>query len=85
MPLYHTMGIHALTELAAVNGCFGAAGLERGRALALIEAERLTALYLIPTLFYDLIHAPEFRPRACLRQEAGYAGAPMLAALTDAA
>src|SRR5437764_10297467 len=22
MPLYHTMGIHALTSLAAVNGCF---------------------------------------------------------------
>jgi hypothetical protein len=22
MPLYHTMGIHALTSMAAINGCF---------------------------------------------------------------
>src|SRR2546429_631357 len=44
MPLYHTMGIHALTSMAVVNGCFvcqpewSAAG-----ALRLIAAERLTA------------------------------------------
>ena len=51
MPLYHTMGIHALTSMAAINGCFvcqpdwSSAG-----ALELIASERLTALYLIPTL-----------------------------------
>ena len=85
MPLYHTMGIHSLTSVAAVNGCFvcqpdwSAAG-----ALALIEAERLTALYLIPTLYHDLIHSPEFRPeRAASVKKLAYAGAPMLAALTE--
>jgi 2-furoate---CoA ligase len=85
MPLYHTMGIHSLTSVAAVNGCFvcqpdwSAAG-----ALALIEAERLTALYLIPTLYHDLVHSPEFRPeRAASVRKLAYAGAPMLAALTE--
>ena len=85
MPLYHTMGIHSLTSVAAVNGCFvcqpdwSAAG-----ALALIEAERLTALYLIPTLYHDLVHSPEFRSeRAVSVKKLAYAGAPMLAALTE--
>jgi 2-furoate---CoA ligase len=86
MPLYHTMGIHSLTSMAALNGAFvcqpewSAAG-----ALRLIAAERLTALYLIPTLFYDLVHAPEVATTdvSSVRKLA-YAGAPMLAPLTEA-
>ncbi len=86
MPLYHTMGIHSLTSMAAVNGCFVCqAEWGAGAALSLIEAERLTALYLIPTLFHDLVHAPEFRPeRVGSVTKLAYAGAPMLAALTEA-
>ena len=86
MPLYHTMGIHSLTSMAAVNGCFVCQPDWSGEgALALIEAERLTALYLIPTLFYDLVRAPGFAPAqvASVRKLA-YAGAPMLAPLTRA-
>ena len=86
MPLYHTMGIHALTSMAVVNGCFvcqpewSAAG-----ALRLIAAERLTALYLIPTLYWDLVHAPELaRADVSSVGKLAYAGAPMLAALTEA-
>jgi 2-furoate---CoA ligase len=86
MPLYHTMGIHSLTSMAAVNGCFvcqpdwSAAG-----ALALIARERLTALYLIPTLFYELVRAPDLAQAdvASVRKLA-YAGAPMLVPLTEA-
>jgi len=86
MPLYHTMGIHALTSMVVVNGCFvcqphfSAAG-----ALRLIAEERLTALYLVPTLFYDLVHAPELAATdvSSVRKLA-YAGAPMSAALTEA-
>jgi hypothetical protein len=86
MPLYHTMGIHSLTSMAAVNGCFVCqADWSAGLALSLIEAERLTALYLIPTLYHDLLHAPLFRPeRAATVRKLAYAGAPMLAALTEA-
>jgi 2-furoate---CoA ligase len=85
MPLYHTMGIHALTSMAAVNGCFVCQPeWSAARALRLIREERITALYLIPTLFHDLVHAP-----GCTREavesvaKLGYAGAPMLAALTE--
>jgi len=86
MPLYHTMGIHSLTSMAAVSGCFVCQpDWSAGTALDLIEAERLTALYLIPTLYHDLIHAPEFKPeRVASVRKLAYAGAPMLAALTEA-
>jgi len=86
MPLYHTMGIHSLTSMAAVNGCFVCQPDWSGEAaLALIESERLTALYLIPTLYYDLVRAPGFAPaRAASVRKLAYAGAPMLAPLTRA-
>ena len=86
MPLYHTMGIHSLTSMAAVNGCFVCQPDWSGEgALTLIESERLTALYLIPTLYYDLVRAPGFAPaRVSSVRKLAYAGAPMLAPLTRA-
>jgi 2-furoate---CoA ligase len=86
MPLYHTMGIHALTSMAAVNGCFVCQPqFTASGALQLIRDERLTALYLIPTLFYDLLHAPDFVTADVTSvRKLAYAGAPMLAALTEA-
>ena len=86
MPLYHTMGIHALTSMAAVNGCFVCQPeWSVADALRLIEAERLTALYLIPTLFYDLVHAPALGGADVTSvTKLAYAGAPMLAPLTAA-
>ncbi len=86
MPLYHTMGIHSLTSMAAVSGCFVCQpDWSAGGALALIARERLTALYLIPTLFHDLLQAPGF-PQANVSsvRKLAYAGAPMPAALTHA-
>lgn len=85
MPLYHTMGIHSLVSMAAINGCFvcqpdwSAQG-----ALKLIGSERISSLYLIPTLYYDLVHAAR-AAGADLRgvQKLAYAGAPMLAQLTE--
>src|SRR5262249_24949116 len=80
MPLYHTMGIHALTSMAAIDGCFVCQpDWSAATALALIARERLTSLYLIPTLFYDLVHAPAFASSdvSSVRKLA-YAGAPML-------
>jgi 2-furoate---CoA ligase len=86
MPLYHTMGIHALTGVAAVNGCFVCQPeWSAPAALGLIRAERITALYLIPTLFYDLVHAPGLAPAAVASvRKLAYAGAPMPATLTEA-
>ncbi len=86
MPLYHTMGIHSLTSVAAVNGCFVCqADWSADLALSLVETEQVTALYLIPTLFHDLIHSPAFRrERVMSVRKLAYAGAPMLTALTEA-
>jgi len=86
MPLYHTMGIHSLTSMVAVNGCFVCQpDWSPSGALALIAAERISALYLIPTLYYDLVHAPELaRADVSSVTKLGYAGAPMLAPLTEA-
>src|SRR5207244_7374125 len=57
MPLYHTMGIHSLTSMAAIDGCFVCQPeWSAAQALALIARERLSALYLIPTLFCVLVH-----------------------------
>jgi 2-furoate---CoA ligase len=86
MPLYHTMGIHALTSMAAVNGCFVCQPeWSAGEALRLIATEGVTALYLIPTLYWDLVHAPGFdAERVRSVAKLAYAGAPMLAPLTEA-
>jgi 2-furoate---CoA ligase len=86
MPLYHTMGIHALTSMTAVNGCFVCQpDWSAAEALRLIATERLTALYLIPTLYWDLVHDPGFdAERVRSVTKLAYAGAPMLAPLTEA-
>jgi 2-furoate---CoA ligase len=85
MPLYHTMGIHSLLAATVVGGCFVAQpSWDAEEALALIEGERITALYLAPTLFYDLVHHPRFADfdTASVRAIA-YAGAPMTSALVE--
>ena len=59
------------------------------RALALIEAERVTNLYLVPTLYHDLVHHSAFaQADVSSVLNPGFAGAPMtdglLATLTEA-
>ena len=86
MPLYHTMGIHSLTSMVAVNGRFVCQPDWSAReALRLIARERLTALYLIPTLYWELVHAEDFgRTDVSSVRKLAYAGAAMLATLTEA-
>ena len=58
MPLYHTMAIHSLIAMHLVGGCYvPQARWDADEALRLIERERITSLYLAPTLFHDLVHA----------------------------
>ncbi|MDQ1902541.1 AMP-binding protein [Paracoccus sp. WLY502] len=84
MPLYHTMGVRSLLAHALINGTFVC--LPRfsvSSALALIENERITNLYLVPTLYHDLVHHPDFSPdRVRSVRKLGYAGAPMTDGLT---
>jgi 2-furoate---CoA ligase len=48
------------------------------RALELIESERITNLYLVPTLYHDLVHDERFaQTDVSSVRKLGFAGAPM--------
>jgi 2-furoate---CoA ligase len=85
MPLYHTMGIRSLIAMTLLNGTYVAmARWEPRLALELIERERVSNLYLAPTLYYDLLALPrsDARDLRTLRK-IGYAGAPMTPTLVE--
>ena len=85
MPLYHTMGIRSLIAMTLLNGAFIAMPKwDPAGAAELIERERVTNLYLAPTLYYDMLAVPgiERRDLRSLRK-LGYAGAPMTPALVE--
>ncbi len=85
MPLYHTMGVRSLLAMAIVDGCFVCMPrFEAAQALEQIERERITALYLVPTLYHDLLADPGFRSaRVATVRKLGFAGAPMHDALLE--
>jgi 2-furoate---CoA ligase len=61
MPLYHTMGVRSLLAMALVDGAFVCLPrFDAAEALRLIARERITNLYLVPTLYHDLIGHPDF-------------------------
>jgi 2-furoate---CoA ligase len=79
MPLYHTMGVRSLIAMSLVGGTFVCLPrYDTKKALALIEAEEITNLYLVPTLYHDLVHAPEFASTDLSSvRKLGFAGASM--------
>jgi 2-furoate---CoA ligase len=83
MPLYHTMGIHSLLAMHLVGGCYvPQARWDAGEALRLVEDERITSLYLAPTLFHDLVNHPALATTDVSSVRAlGYAGAAMTSTL----
>ena len=85
MPLYHTMGVRALLVSALLGGCFVCQPrFDAAAALDLIESERLTALFLVPTLYHDLLSHPSFSPeRVSSVRRASFAGMPMTDALVQ--
>lgn len=85
MPLFHTMGMHSLTGMISLNGLFVAMpDWDTEQALQAIEAESLSSLYLIPTLFHSLVNHPAFdRHDTASVRKLGYAGAPMLSSLVE--
>ncbi len=61
MPLYHTMGVRCLLVMALLDGCFVCQPrFEAGQALELMEREHLTNLFLVPTLYHDILEHPDF-------------------------
>lgn len=83
MPLYHTMGVRSLLAMALVDGCFVCLPHYSAKAaLSLIAHERLSNLYLVPTLYHDLLASEAFADTdISAMRKLGFAGAPMTDAL----
>ncbi len=79
MPLYHTMGVRSLLSMALVNGCFVCMPrFDAADALKTIAREKITHLYLVPTLYHDLLaHADFYKTDISSVRRLGFAGAPM--------
>jgi 2-furoate---CoA ligase len=86
MPFYHTMGMRTLLSTTFLNGKLVLLpDYEPQAALELLDREKVTSLYLVPTLYYDLVSLPQldnYDLRALTRL--GYAGAAMTSTLTQA-
>lgn len=84
MPLYHTMGVRSLLAMALIDGLFVCVPkFDCGAAFRSIEQERVTNLYLVPTLYHDML---AWRERLIQNGDSadissvtklGFAGAPM--------
>jgi 2-furoate---CoA ligase len=85
MPLYHTMGMHSLIAMHLVAGCYVCQPeWDAEEALGLIERERITSLYLAPTLYHDLVWHPRLGNYDVSSVETlAYAGAAMTSALVE--
>ena len=79
MPLYHTMGVRLLLSMALLDGCFVCVPrFDAGEALGIIGREKITHLYLVPTLYHDLLAHKGFRnSNISSVRRLGFAGAPM--------
>ncbi|MGE3286508.1 MAG: AMP-binding protein [Pseudonocardia sp.] len=83
MPLFHTMGLRTLLCSILVGGTWvGQNAFDPAESLELIERERVSALYLVPTIYWSLLRTG--RPEV-LRGVArlAYAGAAMTPALAE--
>jgi len=79
MPLYHTMGVRSLLAMSLIGGAFVCLPrFDAAKALALIAAEKISNLYLVPTLYHDLIHHERFTTTGVHSvRKLGFAGASM--------
>ncbi|HLH87438.1 MAG TPA: AMP-binding protein [Xanthobacteraceae bacterium] len=85
MPMFHTMGVRKMLATALVNGklvCmpdYSPAGVLRA-----VAAERVSSLFLVPTMFHDIVRDPAFSQfdlRSLSRL--GYAGMAMTPVLVE--
>ncbi|TAL77245.1 MAG: long-chain fatty acid--CoA ligase [Burkholderiaceae bacterium] len=86
MPMYHTMGVRVLLASALLSGIFVCMPrYDTELALRLIQDERVSALFLVPTLFHDMVVHPAIHKYARpALTNLGYAGMTMTDALSEA-
>ena len=84
MPMFHTMGVRSMLMCMLLNSklvCLPAWDAETG--MRLIQEEKIATLFLVPTMFHDIVHHPnrssyDLSPTVNI----GYAGMAMTSALT---
>jgi 2-furoate---CoA ligase len=64
MPLYHTMGVRLLLSAVLLSGT---SVIQRrwdpAETMALIEGEQISTMFLVPTMYHDLLRTAGFDPR----------------------
>jgi 2-furoate---CoA ligase len=83
MPLYHTMGVRSLLAMALIDGVFVCMPrFDSAQAFRHIKDEGITNLYLVPTLYHDMLAWREKHGADVSSvKKLGFAGAPMAEAL----
>jgi 2-furoate---CoA ligase len=79
MPLYHTMGVKTLISMVILNGKYVLLPeFDPEISLKIIQKEKISCVYLVPTLYHDILYHPHFHhyDLSCLKK-IGYAGAAM--------
>ncbi|RXT13699.1 class I adenylate-forming enzyme family protein [Ammoniphilus sp. CFH 90114] len=85
MPLYHTMGMRSLLSMLVLNGKFAILpDFDSEDALKVLSEEKISCVYLVPTLYHDILHHPRFGEYNLSHlKKIGYAGAAMTTALAE--
>lgn len=77
MPLFHTMGLRTLIATVIGGGTWvPQARFDAGEAIELITTERISCLYLVPTMYWSLLRSGRLGEATSVRKLA-YAGAAM--------
>jgi len=79
MPFYHTMGVRLLLATQLVDGCLICQPrFDSAMTLKLIEDEKISSVFLVPTLYHDLLALPQFAAADLSSvRYVGFAGASM--------
>jgi len=85
MPVYHTVGLHCLISMVILNGLsVMLPNFEASTCINYIDKERLTAVYLVSTIYYDLVqHLAYKSKRLPSLKKLAFAGAPMSQSLIE--
>jgi len=84
MPIFHTMGVRAMLMATLLNGALVCQRTwDAEVAMQMIQQEKIDTLFLVPTLFHDMLHHPK-RGAYDLSsaQNIGFAGMAMTSDLT---
>lgn len=85
MPMFHTMGVRSMLMSTVLGGalvCLPA--WDAATAMELVERERIDTLFLVPTMFHDMLHhADRGAYDLSSARNLAYAGMSMTTALTE--